>query len=362
VLGIILAVVALVQTRDGRRRGRGLAVGGLAASLVWVVLLAVGGLTAQRIGNGLLSSPPAIDEQCPDDDCPWLTSGPTIPSSDGSTTPSDEPPIPRAKGRNWIDTLRRGDCLATVPASLQDDADGSTVKVVSCAKPHRAEVYRFTTVGADEYYPEPGDIQRTAELQCSNVPDEARADIRAGRARVVYAYPGPAAWAQIRLAACMLVTPAPRRTTYLHDGTDPPPAPSPPAVSPTPTVPRATGRNWIETLARGDCLATLPASLRDDADDGHVREVDCAAPHLAEVYHFTTVGVGPYPPLADIQREAELQCGIAVPDSSRADLKAGRARFVYAYPGPAAWAQTRRAACLLVTPTPRRTTYLHDGT
>lgn len=85
--------------------------------------------------------------------------GPAEPSTVPSTVAqpsSAEPPPPVARPpvvKPWVD-LTVGECVADVPAV---DVGESTVSVVDCAAPHRAEVYLLAPVAVDAALADVGD-------------------------------------------------------------------------------------------------------------------------------------------------------------------------------------------------------------
>ncbi|GAA1890112.1 DUF4190 domain-containing protein [Actinomadura bangladeshensis] len=116
VLGLVLfavgfAVAALVQTGRRGEKGRGLAIGGLAASLVWVAAIAA-----------------------------VVTVGPLSSGSSG--------PGVRADGRVAVTAMRPGDCFS----ELVETPDGMFAKPLPCTTPHRGELSASTEL-SDVPYP-----------------------------------------------------------------------------------------------------------------------------------------------------------------------------------------------------------------
>jgi hypothetical protein len=196
IVGVVLGVVALVQLRTGRERGRGLAVAGLALSLVWVLLLVAGlAVLSTFASRPPVAFPPVIDCSTADgSDCPEPLSRPT---------------------RSYLAALQPGDCLEEPPASSRDDGERSVVDdVLDCDQPHRVEVYDVTKAGFGAYS---GDVstRQMAQKGCQlHVPTQARSDIRAGLAHLDVFYPGPAAWDVTHDAACVIVSEAVRTAPY----------------------------------------------------------------------------------------------------------------------------------------------------
>jgi hypothetical protein len=194
-VGIGLAVVALVHLRGRRERGRGIAVAGLVVSLLWPVVFlaaAVAAFSQSATQSRQYGPDPVPAVSCEDGSC-------------GNVV--DEP-------NGFVATLVVGDCLAEVPDPLRDDADGTEVDVVDCEEEHVAQVYDTVSAGGGEY---PGEsvVRRRGQQRCASaVPASARADVAARRARVVVAYPGPQVWDETHQAACLLVTDEPRTSGY----------------------------------------------------------------------------------------------------------------------------------------------------
>lgn len=71
-----------------------------------------------------------------------------------------------------------------------------------------------------------------------------------------------------------------------------------PATAPAPPAPSTRTKNWVE-LQVGDCLASLPPG---DFSQVMVTVVDCATPHIAEVYGREPVAVNTA--IADVANRA----------------------------------------------------------
>ncbi len=113
-IALVCGFVALSKTRSGQYSGRGLAIGGIAASAVWAVVIAVGIVFL-------------------------------VTTDDGSTSAT---------------SLEVGDCLKTIP----DDGNVLSVPRVDCAQPHLGEVYAAVPIPGSDY-PD-ADTLREREDQC----------------------------------------------------------------------------------------------------------------------------------------------------------------------------------------------------
>lgn len=127
-LAVVFALVALRQIRQRGERGRGLAIGGLVASGMWLVLIAV--VVVVVLATGVER-----------DDEGRIVEG-------GSLSVFD---------------LRVGDCLGDVP----DDEEYTSLPAVPCAEPHEGEVYAVFDLPAGDF---PGVTQVTglAEDGCND--------------------------------------------------------------------------------------------------------------------------------------------------------------------------------------------------
>ncbi|CNG23060.1 Uncharacterised protein [Mycobacterium tuberculosis] len=124
VLAVGFAVTALVQTGRRGEKGRGLAIGGLAASLVWIAAIAA-----------------------------VVTVGPLSSGSSG--------PGVRADGRVAVTTMRPGDCFS----ELVETPDGMFVKPLPCTTPHQGELSASTEL-SDVPYPGEREARDRAWTAC----------------------------------------------------------------------------------------------------------------------------------------------------------------------------------------------------
>src|SRR5690606_35814375 len=149
VLAIIFGIVALVQIQERWQKGRGLAIGGLAATGGWVVVTLVAVLIGVTVNEG--SGP---DQAGTDRDRPPVTDG-------GSGGDSDRTPADRvdAGRRTPVDRLRDGMCVKELPFG-EDQV--RTIRVVDCEVPHVGEVYAAFELADRDW---PGDEVVEAEAR-----------------------------------------------------------------------------------------------------------------------------------------------------------------------------------------------------
>ena len=125
--GLIFGIVALVQTKRSGQKGRGLAIGGVTISLIWVVvgvvLIALNVAAIQRTETGRSNS----------------------------------------SGNSVVNELKAGDCIETLA-----DVSTSALKVVSCSEPHHAEVFAVFDVKGPVVYPGDDAVDEMAESGCDS--------------------------------------------------------------------------------------------------------------------------------------------------------------------------------------------------
>lgn len=144
-LAIVLGIVALVQIARRRQDGKGLAVGGLVASGVWVALLTALAVVAPEAepapdeiaaadlserpdaGSDAEADPPAGDADAGAD---ADTEADTEADTDAGSEPAAGDGIP-------VEQLELGDCIT----DLQEHRGIFTVTVVPCSGPHEGQVY-----------------------------------------------------------------------------------------------------------------------------------------------------------------------------------------------------------------------------
>jgi Domain of unknown function (DUF4190)/Septum formation len=157
-LSIIFGIMALNQTKGGRRGGRGMAIAGLVLSGVWTLLLVVGVVLVIALGD---SSVRATD-------------------------------------------VKVGDCIETTPADM---ASVRTLPKVSCDKPHEGEVYALLPASGTTF---PGQeaLREEFEKKCLTALDTYSPDAAKDPAYQVYAlYPTQETWDRNdRRVACLTIT------------------------------------------------------------------------------------------------------------------------------------------------------------
>jgi hypothetical protein len=125
-LALVTGVVALLRLRTSRKRGRGLAIGGMVLTVAWAALAAL-------VYVNVLSQPPLRDAA-------------------GTVT---------RKGDIAVTKLRTGDCIE----NWTPTTEVGKVTVVPCATAHNAEVFHtFDVAGKD--FPGDGPIREQSSTQC----------------------------------------------------------------------------------------------------------------------------------------------------------------------------------------------------
>ena len=126
IAAVVLAIIVLVRSRDGRRHGKGMAITALIICVLWVV--------------GAVIAIVAVVNTQPERD----SSGQVV---DG--------------GWVLVNSIRVGDCLLEEPgASAQ-----LTVEVVPCSEPHREEAYANFDLGGGDF-PGQAEVDRLSEGGC----------------------------------------------------------------------------------------------------------------------------------------------------------------------------------------------------
>lgn len=157
-LAVVFGIVALVQLRQRRQKGKGMAIAGLVLTGAWVLVFAAI-ITISIIASGADRDPQSGD----------ITSGGNIP----------------------VTSLQPGDCVN----GLEEGRVGLTLPAVPCAEPHEAEVYSVFDVNQDGSWPGQDPIIEEAQDRClrdleDNFPDEY-AD---NQVDIFYLHPSEATW------------------------------------------------------------------------------------------------------------------------------------------------------------------------
>ena len=176
------ALAALTRPPALRRPGRGLAVGGLVASGIWVlVAIAVAAVLIVRTATpGPAAEPLAAGAAAPATGLPSgsPSAGPSaVPSEDASAArrlvPSIVPPR--------VDTairLSRGDCIVELPSSGRID----DIVLTECTRPHLAQVGATFSPSGTGY---PG-ITRLSTIAGSECPVRMRKALRPGAPALIW--------------------------------------------------------------------------------------------------------------------------------------------------------------------------------
>jgi Domain of unknown function (DUF4190)/Septum formation len=164
-VSVVTGIVALAKTKDGRFRGRGLAVAGLALSGVWLVITAVIVFFVVR--------------------------------SEGNSTDD---------GSVRATTLQTGDCLPTLPGGEELVLD---VDKVGCEQPHIGEVFASIPILGSEFpgYQAMEDYQDQCATALAGFSPDAMAD---DEISLYTLYPTEVTWQQgDRTMTCIATTETP---------------------------------------------------------------------------------------------------------------------------------------------------------
>ncbi|GAB2942151.1 hypothetical protein GCM10027280_33450 [Micromonospora polyrhachis] len=174
VLSVVFGIVALVQIRRRPYRGRGLAIGGLAASASWVLLFV------------LFVAAIVMDDADRDADG-QVTNGATV-----ST-----------------EQLRPGDCVNDLN---ENDYMVSDLPAVSCAEPHEGEVYAVVPLPEGDW-PGKREVARQAEQSCYVLLTRYATAVDPNLLDVFYLAPMERGWMRgDRDIVCIAIDPSGKRT------------------------------------------------------------------------------------------------------------------------------------------------------
>jgi hypothetical protein len=126
IAAVILAIIVLVRSKDGRPHGKGMAIAALIISVLWVA--------------GFVIAIVAIVNSQPERD----SSGQVV-----------------GGGRVLVGNIRTGDCLTKEPSASTQ----LTVELTPCSKPHREEAFANFELG-DGDFPGQTEVDRLAEAGC----------------------------------------------------------------------------------------------------------------------------------------------------------------------------------------------------
>jgi len=186
-LGIIFAIVALRQISDSRQRGKGLAIAGLALSIIWGAALTV----YLVLGN---SGAPAGQS----------AGGGSHPSASSSSRPAS-PGSSHRNSQTSVFDLRTGQCFQNPPAS-QAVLGITYVTVVPCTTLHNAQVFvEFPATGSS--YPGSSSLKHQADLGChSRVAGNVQTSKITSSMTLHFLYPLSTSWGQgHRTISCLIV-------------------------------------------------------------------------------------------------------------------------------------------------------------
>jgi Domain of unknown function (DUF4190) len=192
IASVILGILALGQIRRTGERGRGLAIGGLACSGLWLVLIG-----AYFVLPG--SKSPA----------PPSSSGHSSPPTAGPSSPAG----PGALSTN-VFALQPGQCFQNPPAS-QTVLGVTYVTVVPCSKPHNAQAFvQFTVTGTS--YPGVEALKRQADTGCqARIKKTVQMSKIKNSMTLHYLYPLQSSWASHKTITCIIVNSKPNLTASL---------------------------------------------------------------------------------------------------------------------------------------------------
>ncbi|TDD82436.1 hypothetical protein E1293_16750 [Actinomadura darangshiensis] len=232
VIGIGLGIAALVQAGRRGEKGRGLAVTGIAASVVWII---AGGVAAALAVGSMFS----VDR----DASGHISKG----------------------GKVLASTLRQGDCFT---GRLHGRA--TLVTATPCTKPHDGEIIATSTL-PDQPYSGDRDVREDAAILCDSRTLYLVKSTRYRYLRPAYLVPDEAAWESgNRQVACAV--------HYAGPGT---------LTTPVAATVDTNLKLYTE-LAAGDCL-------KDWANEGAALPiVECTKPHefqVAAVFGLPLPGV-----------------------------------------------------------------------
>jgi hypothetical protein len=252
-LGLILfavgfGIAALVQAGRRGEKGKGLAIGGLAASAVWVVA----GVVAVAVAVGSLF---------------------TVERDESGRISRSDKVLPAL--------LRVGDCFTGFNG---DDIQSALVTALPCTQPHEGEAAAKLQLPSDAY---PGDreVFDQAEKACYRRLVDLQKSRYAEHLQLYTIAPSETTWRTgDREVLCLMhIEDAGKISTPLAQTTDP------------------NRKLWYE-LARGDCLGKW------DDETTAQRTLPCTEEHWMEVYAVHTLKAGPFPGGKAAERRAEAGC------------------------------------------------------
>ncbi|WP_242901690.1 DUF4190 domain-containing protein [Actinomadura terrae] len=282
--GIGFGIVALVRIARRGGKGKGLAIGGIAASLTWGVAVAV---VAVMVVSSLVSAD------------------------------RDEAGHIRGSSKVFIATLRVGDCFTGFNRNTSD----RLVTALPCSRPHDGEIMAKTRL-ADGPYPGDGEVIVQATAACVR---ELRSLAKSRFANDLHIYsiqPDSFGWDRgDRGVTCAVRYTGPGRLT------------APIAASVDPKA------KTLGEFAVGDCFGK-----RADGT-GSLPGRPCSGPHWTVVYWVQNLPAGAYPGQDAIENRADKLCNRR---SARAFTPGREPeQIAWLYPRQVEWtAGVRQIACL----------------
>jgi len=188
ILGIIFAIVALRQIGDSRQRGKGLAIAGLALSIIWGAAVALFLVLGSHSGTSAGQS----------------ASGGSNPSASASS-PSASSGGRHSSAQTSVFDLRTGQCFQNPPAN-QAVLGITNVTVVPCTTLHNAQVFvEFPATGSA--YPGSTSLKSQANQGChSRIAANLETSKITSTMSLHFLYPLSASWAAgHRTISCLVV-------------------------------------------------------------------------------------------------------------------------------------------------------------
>jgi len=154
-LAIPLAVLGVLRTRAGARRGRGFALAAFAVSAAWMVA-GVAFVSSGLLGTG---GPLAASTLAEPTDSPVVVFPTPSPTASTSSPTPPQKPLAKARKVNWRN-LKPGMCV-------EDAADAATkIPVVDCRAPHQLEVTARTKASGPSRWPGDDKMLELVERPC----------------------------------------------------------------------------------------------------------------------------------------------------------------------------------------------------
>ncbi len=168
ILGLIFGVVALRRIRRDKKRGRGLAIAGIASSCAWVAIVALGAFL--------------------------------VAVNDAERSPSGAVTAP---GEDSVFDLRVGDCITSLPEGETVD-----VEVTPCSNPHVGEIFEVGNL-AEGPWPGTDQVARLSETLCYDAFQQyVGGPVDDSQYAVSYLHPLEASWSEDKGVVCIAHDPS----------------------------------------------------------------------------------------------------------------------------------------------------------